>query len=92
MGEQILPTPGAKFTGDPYNPPPPPFPEYAQRLSVETQETVVRLVNLSGYIETKSFKELPVFKQHLLVKQKSEMEEYAKSLSLRYCMALLEHG
>lgn len=91
MEEPTLPTPGAPNTTDPFNPPMTPFPEYAQRLAVETKETIARLVNLSGYIETKGFRELPVFKQHLLVKQKGEMEEYAKSLSLRYCMALLEH-
>lgn len=90
MMEQVLPTPGKPFDGDPYNPPAP-LPEYAQRLAEETQQTITRLVNLAGYMETKTFTELSFFKQQLLVEQRREMEQYAKTLSLRYCMALLEH-
>ena len=90
MMEQVLPTPGKPFDGDPYNPPAP-LPEYAQRLAQETQQTITRLVSLSGYIQTKTFKELPQLKQNLMYQQRDEMENYAKSISLRYCMALLEH-
>lgn len=88
--EQVLPTPGKPFTGDPYNPPAP-LPEYAQRLAEETQQAITRLVNLAGYMETKTFGELPVYKQRLLSEQRQELEQYAKTVSLRYCMALLEH-
>lgn len=90
MMKQVLLTPGKPFDGNPYNPPAP-LPEYAQRLAEETQQTITRLVSLAGYTETKAFTKLPYYKQQLLVEQRREMEHYAKTLSLRYCMALLEH-
>ena len=90
MMEQVLLTPGKPFDGNPYNPPAP-LPEYAQRLAEETQQTITRLVNLDGYMNTKTYGELTPLKRSLLYQQRQEMEAYAKTVSLRYCMALLEH-
>lgn len=90
--EQVLREPGAKFTGDPYNPQQKVMPEFAQRMSVELQELVRRLQSLEGYIATKSFTELDPLNRELLQQQRDEMLGYAKTLSLRYTVALLTYG
>lgn len=90
--KQLLKEPGDKFTGDPYNPQQKVMPEFAQRMSVELQELVRRLQNLEGYIATKSFAELDPLNRELLQQQRDEMLEYAKTLSLRYTVALLTYG
>lgn len=79
---------------DPFNPPryETPLPEHVGRLSDECRDLIKRLQSLMGFIETKTFKELPTYKQAMLFDQKEQMEAYAKTLSLRYFMELLENG
>lgn len=67
-------------------------PDHVARMAVETQDVVKRLRSLTGFMETKTFKELPDLDKALLYDQKEQMTDYAKTLSLRYCMALLDHG
>ena len=76
---------------DPFNPAKP-LPDHVKRMAEETQQIVARLRNLSGFIETKTFKELPTHEQALMFDQLEQMTAYAKTLSLRYCTALLDHG
>lgn len=65
-------------------------PEVRQRLmATETQEILTRLKNLDGFLQTKTYAELPALDQRLLLDQRREMEAYARTLCLRYCMALL---
>lgn len=90
--KQMLREPGAKFTGNPYDPQQKVMPEFAQRMSVELQELVRRLQKLEGYTATKSFTELDPLNRELLQRQRDEMLEYAKTLSLRYTVALLTYG
>ena len=90
--EPMLKEPGAPFTGDPYTYRSKPMPEWAQRLSVEVSTTVRNLRKLSAFVGSPEFVNLPVLDQRLMVEQRGSMEEYAKVVSLRYCMALLEHG
>lgn len=90
--KQVLREPGAPFTGDPYVPSKP-MPEHVQRMAVETQTVVTNLRKLSEFIQDGTvFRSLPVLEQQLMFDQKEQMTAYAKTLSLRYCMALLEHG
>ena len=68
------------------------LPPHVQRMAVETQEVMVRLRNLDGFLQTKTYQELSTLEQALLQDQREEMLAYARTLSLRYCMALLDHG
>ena len=90
--KQVLREPGAKFTGDPYDPQQKVMPEFAQRMSVELQELVRRLQKLEEYLTTKAFTELDSLNRELLQQQRERMLEYAKTLSLRYTVALLTYG
>ena len=76
---------------EPFNPDNP-IPDHVRRMASETQDVVKRLRNLEGFLETKTFKALTILDQALMFDQKNQMTEYAKTLSLRYCMALLDHS
>ena len=89
--KQVLREPGAVPDADPYNPGPP-LPEHVQRMAAETQTVVTNLKKLDQFIGGSVFITLPQLDKQLLSQQRSEMTEYAKTLSLRYCMALLTHG
>jgi hypothetical protein len=89
--KQVLREPGASFTGDPFNPEKP-LPEHVQRMAVETQTVVTNLRKLSEFTKGQVFPTLPQLEQMLMFDQLEQMTAYAKTLSLRYCMALLDHG
>lgn len=90
--KQVLREPGTIPDVDPYNPQQKVMPEFAQRMSVELQELVRRLQSLERYIATKPFTKLDPLNHELLRRQRDEMLEYAKTLSLRYTVALLTYG
>lgn len=94
MEEQKLREAGAKFTGDPYNPMTKPMPEHAQRMAMETQTVVNNLRKLSEFISDDAgvFPTLPLLERMLMLEQRDQMTAYARTLSLRYCMALLDYG
>ena len=89
--KQVLKEPGAVPDVDPYNPGPP-LPLHVQRMAAETQTVVTNLKKLDQFIGGAVFNSLPYLDKQLLSQQRNEMVEYAKTLSLRYCMALLAHG
>lgn len=89
---------GMGFTtfDDPYGekmaPVPPPLPDYVLRMMEESKDLVVRLGKLSIDVGSKQFQESTQLEQRLMVEQMDAMEKYAKVLSLRYHMALLDAG
>lgn len=68
------------------------LPEHVQRMAEEAQQVITRYRNLAAFVHTKTFKELLVHEQALMFDQLEQMAAYAKTLSLRYCLALLDHG
>ena len=68
----------------------PPLPEHVVRMEEETRQLVKQLRNLATFMETKTYSDLPALEQELMAAQRHQMEGYAKTLSLRYFMALLE--
>ena len=73
---------------DPFNPEAA-LPGHVQRMAKETQTVVTNLKKLDQFIGGTVFANLPQLDKQLLTQQRDEMVEYAKILSLRYCMALL---
>jgi hypothetical protein len=95
METQKLKEPGATPNVDPFNPlDQKVMPLHVQRMAAETQTVVTNLRKLSEFVENPSsaFASLPRLEQQLMLKQRDQMQDYARTLSLRYCMALLDHG
>lgn len=64
------------------------LPEHVRQVASELQETLPRLRTMLGYVETKTFRELPVVEQRLILDQLESLQDYAKTVALRYCMHL----
>lgn len=62
--------------------------EYAQRLAIERDGLVVRLVKLKTFITTVEFLQLPPEDAALLILQLSVMESYQSVLSIRIQRAI----
>lgn len=67
----------------------PGVPPHVERMGQELAELLPRLRNLDGFTDTKTFKELPTLEQKLMHDQRDSMEEYAKTLALRYHLSLI---
>ena len=90
-GRKVLKEPGAVPDVDPFKPGKP-LPMHVQRMAAETQTVVTNLRKLGEFLGGKIYQDLPLLEQQLMTQQYQQMVEYAKTLSLRYCMALLDHG
>jgi len=88
---QKLKEPGAVPDVDPFKPGES-LPLHVQRMAVETQTVVTNLRKLGEFMSGTVYPTLPLLDRQLMSQQYQEMTEYAKTLSLRYCMALLAHG
>lgn len=65
------------------------IPPHVVRMRQELSELLPRLRNLDGFLDTKTFKELSTLEQKLMHDQRDNMEEYAKTLALRYHLGLI---